>query len=123
MATAQRLATVLQLARSTAGAGEIYAYLPLTDGNTNATSELANTVHDDTFGISVARGAFTFATGDYTVVAERVKLNTVGKQDGELELFVNGKSVIHATGLEVRTQAATVFRGVYVPFRRLDDNR
>jgi hypothetical protein len=93
--------------------GEIYAYLPVTDSNTAAMSTLKGTVIDDTYGYSVARGAFTFATGDYTVIAERVQLNTVGKSDGELELWVNGKSVIHATGLQLRTQAATLFRGVH----------
>ncbi|KZV85428.1 hypothetical protein EXIGLDRAFT_623077 [Exidia glandulosa HHB12029] len=103
----------LRLMWRTAGAGEIYAYVPETDDNTAALSELQNTVIDDSFGVSVARGSFKFATGDWTAVAQRVKLNTVGQKDGELELFVNGKSVLQATGLEIRTSAASVFRGVH----------
>lgn len=42
-----------------------------------------------------------------------MQLNTVGKSDGELELWVNGQSVLHATGLQIRTQAATLFRGIH----------
>ncbi|KAH7100103.1 hypothetical protein BKA62DRAFT_264426 [Auriculariales sp. MPI-PUGE-AT-0066] len=93
--------------------GEIYTYLPLVDGNTAALSQIQNTFVDETYGISVARGAFTFAKGNYTVVAQRVQLNTIGKSDGELELWVDGKSVLHATGLQIRTQAESVFRGVH----------
>lgn len=97
----------------TNGAGEVYAYLPEVDSNTAAVSELKGTVIDSSFGASVARGAFSFATGDWTVVAQRVQLNTVNETDGEIELFVNGESVIHATGLTLRTQASSVFRGVH----------
>ncbi|EJD54658.1 hypothetical protein AURDEDRAFT_110207 [Auricularia subglabra TFB-10046 SS5] len=107
----------LRLMWRTSGAGEIYAYVPIsTDGsdpNTKSFSTLKNSVIDGSFGVSVARGAFTFATGAWTVVAERVKLNTVGQTDGELELFVNGESVIHATNLQIRTKPEVVFRGVH----------
>lgn len=75
--------------------------------------KLRGTVIDGSFGASIARGAFTFATGDWTVVAQRVQLNTPGVANGELELWVNGKSAIHATGLILRTQAESVVRGVH----------
>lgn len=95
------------------GAGEIYAYIPELASNNATVSKLKGTVIDSNFGISVARGAFKFATGDWTVVAQRVQLNDVGQANGELELFVNGVSVIHATGLIIRQQATSVFRGVH----------
>lgn len=76
-------------------------------------TDLNGTVIDSNFGASVARGAFTFATGDWTVLAQRVQLNTPGIADGEIELWVNGESVIHATGLTIRTQAESVVRGVH----------
>ncbi|KZV83509.1 hypothetical protein EXIGLDRAFT_625522 [Exidia glandulosa HHB12029] len=94
------------------GDGEIYAYLP--DDPANAGLLLLNgTVTDPTiYGLSVARGAFRFARGDWTVVAQRVKLNTFGKDDGELELWVNGKSVIHATNVVLRAVPETQVRGI-----------
>ncbi|KZV97378.1 hypothetical protein EXIGLDRAFT_379233 [Exidia glandulosa HHB12029] len=103
----------LRLMWRTDGAGEIYAYLPEVQGNTDAGNALEGTVIDNSYGMSLARGAFNFTTGDWTVVAERVKLNTPGQANGELELWADGKSVIHATNLTIRTDAASTFRGVH----------
>jgi len=98
-------------------AGEIYGYLPETPAN-DVLNQLNGSVEDKTFGFSIARGAFHFATGDWTVVAQRVKLNSfssgTANTDGELELWVNGKSVIHATGLVIRADPTTVFRGAHM---------
>jgi len=104
----------LRLMWRTNGAGEIYAYLPESPAN-DVLNQLTGTVTDDTFGTSIARGAFTWATGSWTVVAQRVKLNTPGAStaDGELELFVNGKSVIHATQVLIRESEDSVFRGIH----------
>ncbi|KZV89142.1 hypothetical protein EXIGLDRAFT_721627 [Exidia glandulosa HHB12029] len=105
----------LRLMWRTDGAGEVYAYLPELDSNSAAVTKLKGSILDSSFGASVARGAFKFATGDWTVVAQRVQLNnvTAANPDGEIELFVNGVSVIHATGLTIRSQAESVFRGVH----------
>ncbi|EJD36093.1 hypothetical protein AURDEDRAFT_74614 [Auricularia subglabra TFB-10046 SS5] len=103
----------LRLMWRTNGAGEIYAYVPETDGNKEAGKELEGTVIDSSYGMSLARGAFNFTPGDWTVVAERVRLNTPGQTDGEIELWVDGKSVIHATGLAIRSSASSTFRGVH----------
>lgn len=95
--------------------GEVYAYLPEVSEN-DVLKELNGTVVDSSYGISIARGAFSFASGNWTVVAERVRLNTFNatggaNTDGEIELFVNGKSVIHATEIIIRTKSSSVFRG------------
>jgi hypothetical protein len=65
-----------------------------------------------TYGASVGRGSFNFASGGWTTISERVKLNDVGKPNGELELFVNGKSVINVDGLVLRSSGAGRIRGM-----------
>jgi len=90
----------------TDGAGELYLYLPPYDDPRFSVNEnlcsLPNSVCDDTYGISVNRGSFTFATGGWTTLAERVKLNDAGQANGEIELFVDGKSVINVSGIIIR---------------------
>ena len=74
--------------------GELYTYLddsvqvpafcqipPFTDCNS-------------VYGSSIGRGAFTFATGEWTSVSETITLNSLGKNDGKLEVSCNGKVVI-----------------------------
>ncbi|TFK34903.1 hypothetical protein BDQ12DRAFT_334767 [Crucibulum laeve] len=99
------------------GAGELYTYLPpYTDSQFKANEKVCNVAPESdcnpTYGASVGRGAFKFATGKWTTVSERVRLNDVGQANGELELFVNGKSVISVNGLILRDSAAGKMRGV-----------
>jgi len=90
----------------TDGAGELYLYLPPYDDSRFAVNEnlcsLPNSVCDATYGISVNRGSFTFATGGWTTLAKRVKLNDAGQANGEIELFVDGNSVINVSGIIMR---------------------
>ena len=108
----------------TAGAGELYTYLPPGGaGNTGVCAIPPFSTCNPTFGASVGRGAFTFATGAWTTVAQRVRLNDAGVANGELELFANGQSVVSASGLTLRNategriygiQAQTFFGGEHV---------
>lgn len=45
-------------------------------------------------------------------MAQRLKLNDVGQSNGEQELFVNGQSVLHLTGLEIAADPATKIYGI-----------
>ncbi|KXN90399.1 hypothetical protein AN958_04268 [Leucoagaricus sp. SymC.cos] len=102
----------------TDGAGEVYLYLPPYDVAQFAVNKklcsMPNSVCDSTYGISVNRGAFKFATGGWTTVAERVKLNDVGQANGEIELFVDGKSVISVSGVIIKDADAGRIRGMQV---------
>lgn len=60
----------------------------------------------------VGRGAFHWASGSWTTVAQRLKLNDAGQSNGEQELFVNGQSVLHLTGLEIAADPATKIYGI-----------
>ncbi|KAI0073586.1 hypothetical protein K474DRAFT_1666433 [Panus rudis PR-1116 ss-1] len=102
------------------GIGELYAYVPQNEANKHNLKLVPpkSRQHPD-YGFSVGRGAFKFAPGQWIAVAERVKMNTVGTENGdlfnemnvcgqiiersvplgEIEVFIDGVSVIKATGL------------------------
>jgi hypothetical protein len=61
---------------------------------------------------SVGRGAFSFPTGAWTTISEHVKLSDVGQANGEIQLFVYGKSVINVGGFILCNCAAGKIRGV-----------
>jgi len=118
------------------GAGEFYTYLPpMTESQYSANKKLCTVAPksdcNDVFGASVGRGAFHFKAGGWTTVSERVRLNDVGQANGEIEMFVNGKSVINVSGLILRAhdggrirgiQAQTFFGGSHDQFRAVQDS-
>jgi len=89
----------------TGGKGELYTYLPDPSfgskfaGNKNLCTKVPNSECNSVYGASVGRGSFTFPTGEWTTIAQRVKLNDDGKSNGELELIVNGESKFTLDGL------------------------
>ncbi|WWC92885.1 uncharacterized protein L201_007847 [Kwoniella dendrophila CBS 6074] len=85
----------------TNGAGEIYDYLPV-----------PYTTTDTGYGESIQRGAYTWATGKWTTVAMRVKLNDIGSSNGEQELFVDGQSVINLKDVTFATSEGTKIYGI-----------
>lgn len=95
------------------GEGEFYNYFPPSFGANRKQCNVApESDCNDKFGASVGRGAFHFKDGAWTTVAERVRLNDAGKENGEIEMFVNGKSVINVKGLVLRGSDKGKFRGV-----------
>lgn len=94
------------------GEGEFYTYLPPALGSNRKVCSLPNSHCNPTYGASVGRGSFRFATGAWTRITERVRLNDAGKANGELQLFVNGKSVLNVDGLELRNSESGKIRGM-----------
>jgi hypothetical protein len=87
----------------TDGAGEMYTYLPPSfKANDNVCDVPPYSECNPTYGASVARGSFTFATGAWTTIAMRARLNDNGKENGELQLWANGKSMFNVGGLVLR---------------------
>lgn len=67
----------------TDGAGEIYAYLPLTESNAEIIAAVPPlSVENPDYGFSVGRGAFTFPSGEWVTVAERIKMNDPNATNG-----------------------------------------
>lgn len=84
----------------TDGAGELYNYYPVSQYDGYCSTPPYSTCNPD-YGDSIARGSFTWSTGSWTTVAQRLKLNDIGQANAEQELFVNGESVISLSGLKI----------------------
>ncbi|KAG8862228.1 hypothetical protein FRB96_001807 [Tulasnella sp. 330] len=96
------------------GDGEIYAYLPLTEENTDVLCKVPpKSEQNPDYGFSVGRGAWRFKPGKWTVIAQRVKLNDIGVANGEIDIWANGEKVICATGIVIRENSDTVVRGAH----------
>ncbi|KAG2008452.1 alginate lyase [Coprinopsis cinerea AmutBmut pab1-1] len=100
------------------GAGEIYAYLPGPEHvgfeSNRLLCSLTRSHCDTSFGVSLGRGSFKFPTGEWTTIAERIRLNDVGQANGELELFIDGKSVVNSVGAIIRNDSSSRIRGIQV---------
>ncbi|KAI0085945.1 hypothetical protein BDY19DRAFT_895620 [Irpex rosettiformis] len=95
------------------GAGEIYTYLPPSfSANDRVCNVAPKSDCNPTYGASVGRGAFTFTPGNRNNIAIRVLLNDAGKENGEIELFADGKSVISVDGLVLRQSGKGIFGGI-----------
>ncbi|KAI0781510.1 polysaccharide lyase family 14 protein [Trametes elegans] len=97
----------------TKGAGELYTYLPPSKAANQAVCDIPPfSTCNDVFGASVGRGSFNFGAGTRTTIGQRVRLNDPGKANGEIELFVEGKSVFVVPGLELVTSNKGRIRGI-----------
>ncbi|KAF8352204.1 hypothetical protein F5887DRAFT_873981 [Amanita rubescens] len=75
------------------GLGELYLYAPR-DKQTKALCADPQSVCDADYGLSIGRGAYTWAAGRWTTVSQTVSLNTPGRPDGSFTLDVNEIRVI-----------------------------
>lgn len=76
-------------------AGEAYLYIPKNADQDAGLKKVPPVTHlDPKYGSSVGRGAFRFKQGGWTTIKQLVKVNTVGKKDGILKIWANGKLVI-----------------------------
>ncbi|KAH7911904.1 polysaccharide lyase family 14 protein [Hygrophoropsis aurantiaca] len=101
----------------TDGAGELYTYLPPYTNPEFAANKAVCDVAPKSdcnaeYGASVGRGAFTFVSGQWNTISQRVRLNDAGQANGELELFIGGRSVINVGGLILRDSADGRIRGI-----------
>jgi hypothetical protein len=65
------------------GSGEVYAYLPEFEKNTEILLTVPPKSYGNSqYGFSVGRGAFVFPRGQWITVAERVRLNGPGEENG-----------------------------------------
>ena len=66
---------------------------------------------DADYGLSIGRGFFTWATGNWTTIQQTVVLNTPGVQDGCFTLDVNGRRVIDRDDILYRDNLADTDNG------------
>ncbi|KAI0792652.1 hypothetical protein C8Q75DRAFT_731275 [Abortiporus biennis] len=78
------------------GQGELYTYLPPKFDVNQAFCDEDGSHCNDVFGASIGRGEFTWPTGEWFAISQRVKLNSFKNgqpvADGEIEMFANGES-------------------------------
>lgn len=120
-----------------AGVGELYTYLPLDDENKKVLENVPpHSIPNPDHGFSVGRGAFDWeeAVGNWVTVACRIKLNDVDSSNGnpstsrcslvytfltfscflsEIQLWIDGKSVIIANGLSLRESSHSIIKGMH----------
>ncbi|MDP2006068.1 MAG: hypothetical protein Q8K45_10370 [Rubrivivax sp.] len=79
------------------GQGEVYAYLPTSRGQ----------------GSALLHGRFGFVPGRWHELVQAVHLNTPGRDDGRLQLWLDGRQVGSVHGLRFRDSAALRVDGVF----------
>ncbi|WWC70161.1 uncharacterized protein I206_104109 [Kwoniella pini CBS 10737] len=93
------------------GQGELYLYVP----KDKQTPELCQTppksICESAYGLSIGRGAWTFAKGDWTTVRQDVWLNTPGQNDGGFNIWVNGQLVMSASDVRYRENGDSCIQG------------
>jgi hypothetical protein len=79
------------------GTGEVYAYLP------------TSVQH----GTSLGSGDWRWPVGRWACVEQAVRLNTPGRSDGSVTVFLNGSQVLRSEDLEFRTTSRLGIEGVF----------
>jgi len=83
------------------GKGELYLYANR-EAQDPAICEMPGNYCAPTYGWSLNTGAFTFQTGVWTHLEERITMNTPGQRDGILVIYVNGEEKIRYNNLVFR---------------------
>lgn len=79
------------------GAGEVYAYLPTSSEH----------------GTSLGRGAWSWPTGTWSCIEQRVTLNTPGTQNGSIQVWLDDLPVLNTGGLEFRSTDDLRIEGLF----------
>ena len=79
------------------GVGEVYTYMPSSKNH----------------GSSLGRGDWRFETGVWHEIVQRVKLNTIGKEDGVVEVYLDGNLVHKSDDLVFRTVDTLKIDGLF----------
>ncbi|WVR09442.1 hypothetical protein IAU60_006509 [Kwoniella sp. DSM 27419] len=85
------------------GAGEVYAYIPTKQKGFCSSSQV--TCNSD-YGTSLARGSFSFVTGQWQTIQLLVVLNEVGTANGIVQLWYNGVPALSFQNLVLRTSSS-----------------
>jgi hypothetical protein len=102
------------------GKGELYLYIPPSQNRDNLCGKTGTgkcrgaSSNGKTYGASMGTGVWMFKDGEYTTVRQVVTLNTPGKRDGSVLVYVNGgsKPVFTVTDISFRSSAKSVFVGM-----------
>ncbi|XP_046375124.1 uncharacterized protein LOC124148193 [Haliotis rufescens] len=93
----------------TGGGGELYAYIPSGQRADFCTKNICNF----DYGNSLGRDSWHFKKGVWQNIAQEVKLNTPGKQDGTAKVWYNGKQVYEINNVNFRTKSSVTIDGIF----------
>lgn len=93
------------------GLGEVYAYMPHSKQRKNLCDDKVNICNPD-YGFSLGRGTFEFPTGKWVSVRQVLTMNTAGKQNGEISVYINGKRKMTEKKLVFRTHSTDRVVGI-----------
>jgi hypothetical protein len=93
------------------GEGEVYAYLPHSKQRQSLCDDKENICNPD-YGFSLGRGTFSFPTGKWVSVRQVLKMNTAGKRNGEITIYLNGKRKMHEKQLVFRINSSDKVVGI-----------
>jgi len=92
------------------GAGEVYAYIPTTNG---LCSQSDITCNSD-FGISIDRGSFNFMAGQWNRITMLVQLNNPSNvANGNIDLYFNDLKAVSQQNLQIRNASKLGVNGLY----------
>lgn len=83
------------------GRGSAYVYSPEIEG------------HDYDHGIHYGLGNWKFVPGEWIDMRQQIRLNTPGTDDGRIQIWHNGESVLNQHGMRYRDTDELGFDGVY----------
>ncbi|WRT66524.1 uncharacterized protein IL334_003483 [Kwoniella shivajii] len=93
------------------GQGELYLYAPKDKQTPSLCQTPPKSICESEYGLSIGRGSWKFALGDWTTVRQDVWLNTPGQNDGGFNIWVNGQLVISANDVRYRENGDTCLQG------------
>jgi hypothetical protein len=90
----------------TGGQGEVYAYMPVRPGEI---------VSDEAkrYGISLGRGSWMFEPGRWQCIEQELVLNTPGKADGQVRVWLDGRKVYETDALLFRSVPTLQIEGIF----------
>ncbi len=83
------------------GRGSAYIYSPEIEG------------HSFDHGIHYGLGNWSFVKGEWQDMRQQVRLNEPGEDDGRIQIWMNGKEVLHQQGMRYRGVENLEFGGVF----------
>ncbi|WVQ67295.1 uncharacterized protein L199_005490 [Kwoniella botswanensis] len=93
------------------GQGELYLYAPKDRQTPSLCQTPPKSICDAAYGLSIGRGAWKFALGDWTTVRQDVWLNTPGQNDGGFNIWVNGQLILSANDVRYRENGDSCIQG------------
>ncbi|CAH1788472.1 unnamed protein product [Owenia fusiformis] len=93
------------------GDGEVYLYTPMTQASDFCRRPR---VHCNfVYGHSVGRGSFRFRKGRWIRIQQYVRMNTPGRRDGTLRVWIDGRRILSMTDISYRGASSVSTNAIY----------